>query len=150
MSCFCIIWFSYYFPLCLFSPHPSVSILLAVFSTFSLSVPPSVTWSLQLCLQGLKSYVRLGLLQVTVLFLVQGTILAQVFSSIVSGKTQLMYYKIAYDPGETWTFSVFILLLTADCFFNSGLWGYWHCGHSWPIVPALGDNEDDCGEVDGM
>jgi hypothetical protein len=23
-------------------------------------------------------------------------------------------------------------------FFNSGLCGYWHCGHSWPIVPASG------------
>jgi hypothetical protein len=22
---------------------------------------------------------------------------------------------------------------------------YWHCGHSWPIVPASGDSEDDCG-----
>jgi hypothetical protein len=22
--------------------------------------------------------------------------------------------------------------------------------HSWPIVPASGDSEDDCGEVDGM
>jgi hypothetical protein len=28
--------------------------------------------------------------------------------------------------------------------------GYWHCGHSWPIVPASGDSEDDCGEADGM
>jgi hypothetical protein len=27
---------------------------------------------------------------------------------------------------------------------------YGHCGHSWPIVPASGDNEDDCGEHDGM
>jgi hypothetical protein len=35
-------------------------------------------------------------------------------------------------------------------FFNSGLRGYWHCGHSWPIVPASGDSEDDCGEADGM
>jgi hypothetical protein len=35
-------------------------------------------------------------------------------------------------------------------FFNSGLWGYWHCGHSWPIVPASGDSKDDCGEADGM
>jgi hypothetical protein len=33
-------------------------------------------------------------------------------------------------------------------FFNSGLWGYWHCGHSWPIVPASGDSKDDCGEAD--
>jgi hypothetical protein len=23
-------------------------------------------------------------------------------------------------------------------------------GHSWPIVPASGDSEDDCGEADGM
>jgi hypothetical protein len=29
-----------------------------------------------------------------------------------------------------------------------GLWGYWHCGHSWPIVPASGDSENDCGEAD--
>jgi hypothetical protein len=38
----------------------------------------------------------------------------------------------------------------ATMFFNSGLWGYWHCGHSWPIVRASGDSEDDCGEADGM
>jgi hypothetical protein len=31
-----------------------------------------------------------------------------------------------------------------------GLWGYWHWGHSWPIVPASGDIEDDFGEADGM
>jgi hypothetical protein len=24
-------------------------------------------------------------------------------------------------------------------FFNPGLWGYWHCDHSWSIVPASGD-----------
>jgi hypothetical protein len=35
-------------------------------------------------------------------------------------------------------------------FFNSRLLGYWHCGHSWLIVPASGDSEDDCGEVDEM
>jgi hypothetical protein len=35
-------------------------------------------------------------------------------------------------------------------FFYSGLSGYWHCGHSWPIVPASGDSEYDCGEADGM
>jgi hypothetical protein len=23
---------------------------------------------------------------------------------------------------------------------------YWHCGHSWPIVPASGDSKDDCEE----
>jgi hypothetical protein len=33
--------------------------------------------------------------------------------------------------------------IRAACgFFYSGLWGYRHCGHSWPIVPASGDNED--------
>jgi hypothetical protein len=31
-------------------------------------------------------------------------------------------------------------------FFLFGLWDYWHCGHSWPIVPASDDSEDDCGE----
>jgi hypothetical protein len=35
-------------------------------------------------------------------------------------------------------------------FFFFWLWDYMHCGHSWPIVPASGDNEDDCGEHDGM
>jgi hypothetical protein len=40
--------------------------------------------------------------------------------------------------------------LVSFFFFFTGLWGYWHCGHCWPIVPASGDNEDDCGEVDGM
>jgi hypothetical protein len=36
-------------------------------------------------------------------------------------------------------------------FFLFDLLGYWHCGHSWPIVPASGDSEDDCGEeADGM
>jgi hypothetical protein len=30
------------------------------------------------------------------------------------------------------------------------LWGYWHCGHSWPIVPSSNDSEDDCGEADRM
>jgi hypothetical protein len=35
-------------------------------------------------------------------------------------------------------------------FFLFGLWGYSHCGHSWSIVPASGDSEEDCGEADGM
>jgi hypothetical protein len=34
--------------------------------------------------------------------------------------------------------------------FLFGLCGHWHCDHSWPIVPASGDSEDDCGEADGM
>jgi hypothetical protein len=44
---------------------------------------------------------------------------------------------------------IFIYSLT---FFilNSSLWGYWHCCQSWPIVPASGDSEDDCGEAHGM
>jgi hypothetical protein len=39
---------------------------------------------------------------------------------------------------------IIIIILLFD------LWGYWHCGHSWPIVPASGDSEDDCGEADGI
>jgi hypothetical protein len=35
-------------------------------------------------------------------------------------------------------------------FFFLCVWGYWHCGYSWPIVPSSGDSEDDCGEADGM
>jgi hypothetical protein len=33
-------------------------------------------------------------------------------------------------------------------FYLFGLWGYCHCGHSWPIMPASDDIEDDCGEAD--
>jgi hypothetical protein len=42
------------------------------------------------------------------------------------------------------------VLVQTFAFFLFGFWGYWHCGHSWPIVPASDDNEDDCGEADGM
>jgi hypothetical protein len=42
------------------------------------------------------------------------------------------------------TFTDYFLLLLF------GLWGYWHFGHSWPIVPASGDSEDDCGGADGV
>jgi hypothetical protein len=38
----------------------------------------------------------------------------------------------------------------AAYFFLFCLWNCWHCGHSWPIVPASGDSEDECGEADGM
>jgi hypothetical protein len=41
-------------------------------------------------------------------------------------------------------------LLGLFYYFLFGLWGYWHCGHSWPIVAASGDSEGDCGEADGM
>jgi hypothetical protein len=37
------------------------------------------------------------------------------------------------------------LLSAKYLYFVFGLLVYWHCGHSWPIVPALGDSEDDCG-----
>jgi hypothetical protein len=40
--------------------------------------------------------------------------------------------------------------LSAPLLFLFGLGGYWHCGHSWPIVPASGESEDDCEEADGM
>jgi hypothetical protein len=46
-----------------------------------------------------------------------------------------------------WEAGDYYLLLLLLLF---GFLGYWHCGHSWPIVPASGDSEDDCGEADGM
>jgi hypothetical protein len=46
--------------------------------------------------------------------------------------------------------TVLLLLLLVIYIFLVGLWGYWLCGHSCPIVPASGDSEDDCGEADGM
>jgi hypothetical protein len=46
--------------------------------------------------------------------------------------------------------SAFYVFYPSYFFFFFGLLGYWHCGHSWPIVPASGDSEDDCGEADGM
>jgi hypothetical protein len=52
-------------------------------------------------------------------------------------------------PYETYT-SGSTIALEFFFFIISGLWGYWHCGQSWPIVPASGDGEDDCGEADGM
>jgi hypothetical protein len=40
-------------------------------------------------------------------------------------------------------------LINKHClvFFLFGLLGYWHCGHSWPIVQASRDSEDDCGYI---
>jgi hypothetical protein len=29
-------------------------------------------------------------------------------------------------------------------------WDFGYCGHYWPIVPAQGDSDGDCGEVGGM
>jgi hypothetical protein len=56
---------------------------------------------------------------------------------------QFHYYYYFYGfTALSWTLAAFFL--------NSGLWGYWLCGHSWPIVPASGDDsEDDCGEIGG-
>jgi hypothetical protein len=54
----------------------------------------------------------------------------------------VFYFRCAYHHG----LAVYLLLLLL----LFGLCGYWHCGHYWPIVPASGDSEDDCGEADGM
>jgi hypothetical protein len=29
-------------------------------------------------------------------------------------------------------------------------WDFGYCGHYWPIVPAPGDSDGDCGEIGGM
>jgi hypothetical protein len=54
--------------------------------------------------------------------------------------------KLGQDRILPQPFQLFIVRV----FFLFWLWDYRHCGHSWPIVPASGDNEDDCGEHDGM
>jgi hypothetical protein len=52
-------------------------------------------------------------------------------------------HKLKKKTLELWRgHQIFLLLFS--------LRGYWHCGHSWPIVSASGDSEDDCGEADGM
>jgi hypothetical protein len=42
--------------------------------------------------------------------------------------------------------NVFLCVFLFIYLFLFGLWGYWHCDQSWPIVPASGDSEQDCGE----
>jgi hypothetical protein len=29
-------------------------------------------------------------------------------------------------------------------------WDFGYCGHYWPLVPAPGDSDGDCGEIGGM
>jgi hypothetical protein len=48
----------------------------------------------------------------------------------------------------SWVQMVIVVMPILLLFFF--LWGYWHCGHSWPIMPASDDSEDDCGKADGM
>jgi hypothetical protein len=57
-------------------------------------------------------------------------------------RTSLLIMRRMYLFNDALSIIIFFLLF--------GLWDYRHCGHSWPIVPASGDNEDDCGEHDGM
>jgi hypothetical protein len=68
--------------------------------------------------------------------------------------------EVQYGDSEKWCISLSheveiqdsstprdeLLYLVSSLLLNSDLWGYWHCGHSWPIVPASGDSEDDCVE----
>jgi hypothetical protein len=57
------------------------------------------------------------------------------------------------QSGKTIILSINPIVFSSQFLFSSflfDLWGYWHCGHSWPIVTASGDNENDCGEADGM
>jgi hypothetical protein len=45
----------------------------------------------------------------------------------------------------------YVYIMNTICaVFLFGLWGYWRCGHFWPIVPASDDSEDDCGEAEWM
>jgi hypothetical protein len=58
-------------------------------------------------------------------------------------------HVVAIKPTLIWPLNL-VNSIDYDFFFLFGLWDYRHCGHSWPIVPASGDNEDDYGEHDGM
>jgi hypothetical protein len=70
-----------------------------------------------------------------------------------------VHHKIPHDQTRGWSRAAAVgsRRLTAcamarpvQAVFLFGLWGYWHCGHSWRILPASSDSEDDCGEADGM
>jgi hypothetical protein len=63
--------------------------------------------------------------------------------------SKLQKQRLSYDVliHVTRGFSVYDRAVAQAGFF---FLGYWHCGHSWPIVPASGDSEDDCGGADGM
>jgi hypothetical protein len=76
---------------------------------------------------------------------------------VISQKIILFIYYCVYKsppvvaPKPTLSYSS--SLISTQVLFLFGSWGYWHCGHSWPIVPASGDSgdsENDCGEADGM
>jgi hypothetical protein len=58
-------------------------------------------------------------------------------------------FKFNHEP-HTFVITWIGKLEEHDFFLLFRLRGYWHCGHSWSIVPASGDNEDDYGEADGM
>jgi hypothetical protein len=62
--------------------------------------------------------------------------------------TRIVKYAEDYDFPMLFTSYIERLFFHLLFFF---LLGYWHCGHSsWPVVPASGNSEDDCGEADGM
>jgi hypothetical protein len=65
------------------------------------------------------------------------------------------YYESLYDrsgKNSHWMINWYRIVTYTHNYvlFLIDLWGYWHCGHSWPVVPASGDTEDDCGEADRM
>jgi hypothetical protein len=64
------------------------------------------------------------------------------FTYVVSPHGLYKYKCLVVKLAVVWKLGKVIFLF--------GLWGYWHCGHSWPIVAASGDSEDDCGDADGM
>jgi hypothetical protein len=77
---------------------------------------------------------------------------------IIPIDNKCIYFKKMFNLYYVTTFGPFLVVLgfaeqsivIRVFFLDSGLWGYWHYGHSWPIVPASGDSEDDCGEADEM
>jgi hypothetical protein len=53
-------------------------------------------------------------------------------------------------PCEEGHFPLHALRLRLLFFFLLVGWNFGYCGHYWPIVPAPGDSDGDCGEIGGM
>jgi hypothetical protein len=64
-------------------------------------------------------------------------------ASIARTDVEVGRLKVEYSQSSFYADSYYEI----SSFFLFGLWG---CSHSWPIVPASGDSDDDCGEADGM
>jgi hypothetical protein len=101
-------------------------------------------WNSLIAIEKQRSSTKLDEARATVMHKIYISVLHQSLSASVPIKLVICEGGGGISP------LIECLSIYGACFFHSGLWGYWHCGHSWNIVPASGNSEDDCGEVDGM